>query len=459
MVLATLRVLGRQAVRRVNRKDIQLPVLPKVIPKATSTEKSTEILPKSWKLPHQERVSFNLSKLSSLSGHDKIDLFKDYLRTHSRPEAIFVYEKLLEIGLLNRLEYKDFHNLFRLLLNVPSDYRKTIVSLRNEIIKNGNLPTVYFDNEYMICLIKWGNIKNARELLDELYKSDKKIDNHSYDIFLKWYLKRGRFDEAMEVIEIMKVAKPLTRPSLSVYLKIMDVHTNLGDQETCKEVYLDGEENLERLYVNHLEATSQESDLRWKVDCKVQLFNAYLNCLASLKDFKGVLKFYGDFKDEGCLVKSKSCANTFHILFKSIHADIKEGGEYSEKDLDGYWGDLVRVSVPDYLHYARYMTLVKSVTVLDELYRNACLTLNISIDGAKRQAVESAYLMSLIDLDFEKGMEEMERVRQSQTRKPMRFVYAKFLGLARERGSEDLVQIWVQKDKINMTGHKPRNVS
>jgi tetratricopeptide (TPR) repeat protein len=440
---------------RTTKKVVKPKVLAEPPKLNLNTVKAVQVtqVPKSWKLPNQERVSFNLAKLSSLSGHDKINLFKDYLKTHSRLEAIHVYKKLVEIGLTNRLEYKDFHNLFRLLLQNPKLYRKVIVQIRDQIVNNGLVPTVYFDNEYLACLIKWNNIIAARQVLDELLRLEKKVDLHSYELFLEFYLKRKQYTDALEIVEKIKVGRPLTRPSMGIYLKIMDVYTGLGNAKECLQVYLDGEENLERLYVNHLEATSQADDERWKVDNRIQLFNAYINCLSTVDEYQKILEMYKDFKEEGWLVKSKSSANTFHIILKSIHAGLQDGTLTLEDDqLDKYWGDLVRICVLDYLHYARYMTLVRSIGVLDELYRNSSLTLNISIHGSKRQAIESAYLASIVDLDFERAIDEMNRVRKSQTRKPMRFVYYKFLRLARERGNEKVVQKWMEEDKIEDNG-------
>ncbi|KAJ3382321.1 hypothetical protein HDU84_004370 [Entophlyctis sp. JEL0112] len=127
------------------------------------------------------KFKLNPAKLSSLSGHEKIELFRQLLA--GGPEylndAKVLYELIDKNGIINRLKYNDFHNIFRLLCSqkqadaIPSFVIRVWNDWAN--VDGEHLKGAYSIASYVIMIriaVNWGDRELSRILWESMTKEN-----------------------------------------------------------------------------------------------------------------------------------------------------------------------------------------------------------------------------------------------------------------------------------------------
>lgn len=402
-----------------------------------------KVAPKTWKPSQYKRVAFNLEKLRQLSGSEKMDLLRDYIATKSPEEAIHVYQTLVENGISNRLNYKDHHNLFRLLLKDIVKYRTGIALIRSQMREHNHAPTEYFLNEYTVCCALWGNMEASLASLQELLDADLVVQLNTWNCMFQYYNSQKEVQKWQEGIALwlkLGAVVPIVRPNGSIYLRVMDLYTKLMDLAAVERVYVETEENISRLHALHCRRMEKDEDSEWMQNLSIRFFNARLGAMTSLGQEVEAIEQYKEFRNEGRVI-GKDAPTTFYIMLK-VAKNVEEGGNY--------WKDMETLHIEaDYLHYSRMIGLTENVARVKELYRLAATTLKLKIGGSKRKALDSSFMSALIKLDLNEAVEQMNRF--GDERLLYKLVYLQLKDKAEETQDQSLlskISKWMKDGNI-----------
>ncbi|ORY37474.1 hypothetical protein BCR33DRAFT_769825 [Rhizoclosmatium globosum] len=126
---------------------------------------------------NRPRNRINTSKLHLLSGHEKIELFKQLLAGGPPhvPDAAALYSLICKNGILDRLKYQDFHNFFRLLCSQRDADRYPLLVQRvwrdwgRDSTKIG-IYSVASYAAYTKIIANWGDRVLARSLIADMQR-------------------------------------------------------------------------------------------------------------------------------------------------------------------------------------------------------------------------------------------------------------------------------------------------
>lgn len=316
-------------------------------------------------------------------------------------------------------------------------------------------PTQYFLNEYIVCCIKWGELKTALSCIQEcLDDGTIQVLPVTWDQLFIHYSNQKSREAWLEGISVwetkFKRALPLLQPSTSTYLKIMELYTKLQRPQDTRNVYIDADENINRLLVSHCKRFGLDDDVEWKANTQTRFFNAHLSSLASTKQLDLVVEEYTDFLKTGTLQLAKKAAlDTFHILFR-VGSPDPSSPLYAKK----LWQDMIQQLhlTPDYLLYSRMISLLANQAEMSEMYREATTTLSLHIGSFKRQAIDSSFISAITRIDSRKGMETLEEIRSIEgARFPLRLTYNGLIEKLQSEGHNEeakKVSEWLQKDYL-----------
>jgi hypothetical protein len=393
---------------------------------AAPVEAPPTIPAKTWKPLQYARVAFNLSKIQKISGSEKIDLLRDYLRTKSTSEAVFVYETIIFNGISNRLEYKDHHNLFRCCLSDVVKNQEVIIKIRHQLEEHGFFPTEYFLNEYMGCLMKWGHLEAALKSLKECLDEKMTVYPRSWEAFFAFYLfqnDENSWNRGVALWTKMNGQVPIIRPSSTIYIQIMNLYAKLSQNEKAYQVYVEAEDNISRLLHVQSKRSEVEDSETARSEMHTQFFNAYLVSFTEVQQIDDIHNAFRDYFESGAMKTTKAASQTFNILFKMVSklSEVDKQYQYAS----GYWGDMELLGIrPDYLHYSRMISFQKNKDELEMLYREAISSLNIGISSSKRQALNSTYIATMSYLDPLFAFESLSDQRNDkEMKKPLRLAH------------------------------------
>lgn len=375
------------------------------------------------------------------------------MKTKSTSEAIYVYETIIYNGISNLLVYKDHHNLFRLLLKDPVQNKEAILKIRHEMANNSFIPTAYFMNEYLVCCLKWGELKSALDVLQTAFEERIAISLNTWQEVFEYHIKLNDWNSWNDAIALymkLEAATPLVRPSLTIYLQVMALYTKLGQRAMVEQVYFEAaEDNLERLVGSQIKrmkwAREDEETIVWRANARTSLFNAYINSF--LFDWKRVNEEFKEFANTGSLLKMavKSSPGTFHLLFKSLEF-VESEPEEKNRLFQEYKHALLSegfVVKTDYLHYSLMIEHAATVEEIRSLYRDATTNGVVHVPPSKVAHLDTSFVSSLAGIDPVKGLEALEQVLDRSVpttadgtdyKKPYRFVYLKLIDAFQSRG-------------------------
>ncbi|KAJ3323841.1 hypothetical protein HDV06_001211 [Boothiomyces sp. JEL0866] len=407
--------------------------------------KKASAIPTTFKYSRMDgpRVNFNLKKIRQLNGEEKIDLLRDYIKTKSYNEAVFVYELIVKNGIANRLNYNHHHTLFHLLLKRAEEYKSAIQLIHEQLNLHKFEPTENFFNDYLICLIKWGDITTANRLIEQMGKDSLQVHISAWSFLFKYYSKQvgvAVWKEGAEMYEKFEKIIPKQRPDRSTYLSVMELYTKLGNLEKVYNVYLEADENVPRLYTLQVKRTRERSP-NWAEDTKLQFFNCYLSAVNKYSPDK-VLEVFEDMYQTGIYsfpVSSRQAS--FHIIFRYLSelpsSTLEEQREVI-KLTKKYYGYHKECKLPlDYLLYGRLISLQTDEKNIYEWYRLAITLLDLQPGTIKRQAVDSALVQTLFKTDYiQKALEEF-KIQREYSRKPVKKIYYDFIAHYTENGDKE----------------------
>nr|CAD1838219.1 unnamed protein product [Ananas comosus var. bracteatus] len=95
--------------------------------------------------------------------------------------------------------------LYQMLMScfARSDNKQAVLSLRNDMIKCGQVSENDAYSLALKCFCSFGKLKDAQEVFKEM-KRKSLVGSDAYDILLKGLCREGKVDEAIEMIEYMK---------------------------------------------------------------------------------------------------------------------------------------------------------------------------------------------------------------------------------------------------------------
>ncbi|OAY81491.1 putative pentatricopeptide repeat-containing protein, mitochondrial [Ananas comosus] len=95
--------------------------------------------------------------------------------------------------------------LYQMLMScfARSDNKQAVLSLRNDMIKCGQISENEAYSLALKCFCSFGKLKDAQEIFEEM-KRKSLVGSDAYEILLKGLCREGKVDEAIEMIEYMK---------------------------------------------------------------------------------------------------------------------------------------------------------------------------------------------------------------------------------------------------------------
>ncbi|KAJ3024870.1 UNVERIFIED_CONTAM: hypothetical protein HDU68_007695 [Siphonaria sp. JEL0065] len=139
--------------------------------KEASSSSTSEAKPRN-----RPRNRINTAKLHLLSGHEKIELFRQLLSGGSPHlhDAAVLYSLICKNGISDRLKYQDFHNLFRLLCAQKEADRYPLLVQRvwNDWGRNSNVGvySVAAYAAYVKIIANWGDRVLARQIYADMQR-------------------------------------------------------------------------------------------------------------------------------------------------------------------------------------------------------------------------------------------------------------------------------------------------
>ncbi|KAJ3253518.1 hypothetical protein HK103_000487 [Boothiomyces macroporosus] len=404
------------------------------------------------------RVNFNLKKIRQLNGEEKIELLRDYIKTKSYNEAVFVYQLVVKNGIANRLNYSHHHTLFHLLLKRAEEFKSTIQLIYEQLILYKFEPTENFLNDYLICLVKWGDVNQARQLMDQMQKDNLQIQIPVWSYLFKYYNRQvglAVWKEGIELYEQFEKIIPKQRPDRATYISVMDLYKKLGNLENVYNVYLKADENVPRLYSMQVKRTGEKNPY-WAEETKLQFFNCYLAAVNNLKP-DNVLEVFDDMYQTGIFnfpIPSRQAS--FHIIFRylsELPATTPEEQLSIINSTKKYYGYHKDCKLPlDYILYGRLISLQKEEKNIFEWYRLAITLLDLRPGTLKRQTVDSALVQTLFNIgSIEKALEAFQAQRE-YTRKPVKKVYFDFITYYTEKRDKEGLYMMAEYVKQDFEG-------
>ncbi|KAI8911401.1 hypothetical protein DFJ77DRAFT_469870 [Powellomyces hirtus] len=309
-------------------------------------------------IPRHRRVRINLDRIRSLSGFEKIELYRDFLRAKQVEDAVYVYTILKENELVARLKYQDYHELFHLLLTNASTYRNVMLDAISNMRRFGYSPTPSMLTILIKCCAKWRNLELARRAYDEMREKSIFVDVLAYNALLELYAVSQGATQLQRGAELWRdmVDRDVER-NLETSIKAMEIFGRLNQVDMVKQIYSDAMEDL---------ASNRPSPKHTSAPSKPTLDNAYLSALVSAGAYAEAKGFFQTFSEPGGLLAGeglkapKALVNTFNILLKMCVA---------QKDAQAaavYWDQLTRRGLqPNVVTYGRMISILGTAGKLD----------------------------------------------------------------------------------------------
>jgi tetratricopeptide (TPR) repeat protein len=375
------------------------------------------------------KVIFNLNKLRTLSGGEKIELLRDYLNTKQTKEALHVYNTIIENGFSNRLKYHDHHCLFHMCLRDVHEWKNGILQIHHQLQLHGYEPTENYLNEYLVCCTKWGNVEASMEALDAIRDAKCQVLISSWDHLLGLCLSMENapmWEKGVELWQQLISAIPVSRPSRRTYLHVMALHMKLGNTSQALDTYYEAEENLSRLAMEYEDKAkcSEAESMHWKINQHIIFAASIMDHLVEVGKFSEAHDLYAEVYP--LLISSQSkklkhAVNLYHILLKMLERAPTD----SMEKLNLYWEQMMDLQLePDHLLYSRKLSLLRDLTDIEETYRLALTSLTLRPGTSKRQALDSSYLLSMCRNGYiDRSLQILEELRSQETKRPIKLAY------------------------------------
>jgi tetratricopeptide (TPR) repeat protein len=393
-------------------------------------------------------VQFNLTKIRRLSGPEKIDLLRDYYKTKAIDESIFVYKIIEHNGYLDKLTYNDHHCVFRLLLKDPVKYRDEIKLVYASLRVLEYSPTENFMNDYCIASTKWGNLEQTIEFLEEIERQGLNVRIDTWSHVLKMALAGNESDWQRGILVWRKLQSkvPLIRPSKRIYLTALELYTKLNDSEQVLAVFVEAEENLERLVKDHCERIGVDQDLTWKKNTWTMFVCKVLAIFSKTDNFHAAIEFYNEYYKLGIFHDSrtvKSAMNVYHIMFgllSQMHKlNIKE---IEMKEYIGQGSEMVTVSIQNlgkvFLKELQDINLIPDSLIFSRLLsiqedEESCINLYLK-SSPKTQSLDNVFVGTMIRLQSGKVFDFIPDIETRHRLKPELYQELEKLCLIRAAG-------------------------
>jgi tetratricopeptide (TPR) repeat protein len=426
-----------------------------ILQKQITIYKIRDIKPKE-KIVHEEpktdlytrnisgrKVIFNLNKLRTLSGGEKIELLRDYLNTKQTKEALYVYNTIIENGFANRLKYHDHHCLFHMCLRDVNEWKQGILQIHHQLQLHRYEPTENYLNEYLICCTKWGNAEASMEALNAIKEAKCQVLISSWDHLLNLYLEKqeqSMWEKGVELWKQLKASVPVCRPSRRTYLHAMALYIKLGDTPEVLNTYYEAEENLSRLAMEHEDksnCTELESE-QWKLNQHTVYAAQVMDHLVDTGKFAEAHDLYSELYPLLISAQSRKLKyglNLYHILLKMLQRMKLE----TDEKLNQYWEQMKDLDLePDHLLYSRKLSLLRNLPDIEETYRLALTSLPLKPGSSKRQAIDSSFLLSMCHNGYiDRCLEVFDEIQLQQTKRPIKLVYFTLIDNLIERKRAD----------------------
>ncbi|KAI8826878.1 uncharacterized protein EV422DRAFT_16348 [Fimicolochytrium jonesii] len=329
-------------------------------------ERSQDTLPPVSQ-PQRKRfqVRFDREKIRSLSGSDKVDLFRDYIKCHQADDALYVYTILKQNDLNVRLKYDDYHGFFHTLITNPNKYRDAINTLVSDMRRYGYKPSDNFLMDLLVCCKRCGDFDTAMSVYDELKAAKRAISLQGYNALLDLCTHHGGLAQRQRGVDIWSEMLASSTPNFCLdsesYRIGMELFGKLSNSSEVDSIYARAITEWKKHRVATLQPTAAAS--------RIHIDNAYLGVLVNTAQYSRAKTLFDRYYLPGAPLhgdKAFSLAalrRTLNILLKMCEATR----DYPLAHV--YWTDFTRRGVhPDAVAYGRMITLSSHDLVLAQEY-------------------------------------------------------------------------------------------
>ncbi|KAJ8328740.1 hypothetical protein O5D80_002723 [Batrachochytrium dendrobatidis] len=292
--------------------------------------------PKTPKPP----VRFNLDKLSKLSGWEKVELFRDFVKNHMPLEALAVYERLRVNNIIHQLTYQDHHAMFHLLLANPVVNREPIGEIVGYMIQRNMKPSESFWMSYIHCCShKWRDMEHTMWAFNQMLDNNIKVSTVTWNDVLNMHAYNQKdlqmLMEGVKIWERMDSQEVAAQPDLETYLCVMDLYGRLARVTDAEGIYQRALNELSDLVHRSRQLTAVSDRQKKKLmaikverDMAVRLLNGMLGVYAHSGHVAKGLKLADAILQHGVMndvdMTSQSTAQSLYSLLLKLCVQSKD---------------------------------------------------------------------------------------------------------------------------------------
>ena len=179
-------------------------------------------------------VKFNLEKLPSLTGFEKIELLRDMHQCRMTSESFKVYDTCYKNDLIDRLKYIDHHNMFHLLIKEPKKYKNNILQVW-QLMQVHYKPSVHLYQEMIRCCQTWNDLQLASQLIERLKEQKLTPTTAILNSILK--LSSSSIQSTQDALKYYDEIKDVVQPDWITFCRLMELQALIYNPPACHRLY------------------------------------------------------------------------------------------------------------------------------------------------------------------------------------------------------------------------------
>jgi hypothetical protein len=388
----------------------------KTIPVFKSDDPATQVifLRKLRSKHPTERIAIIEKNLSSLSGYEKIDLFRVLALKNFVPESYLVYKTLYSAQIMARLKYVDHHRLFFQLSYRAEQYHSEMLFVWRCMRGFELKPTATF---YGILLQSAASVWKDATLCDNIYKEMCEMDyipeKESLNAYLGLLLYSKDEESLQKAKRIWEKVQNDLMPDLTTVKRAFELYGRLEDRKGVDQTMAMAEKFKETIEGEYNEKIKDKKDA---TPFSISLLNAYTSALIDCGANDAALAIL--IPAMSSQPKAGWKIDTINIAMKA--AVSKEDAKTAES-LFALSEDLgVR---PDLILYGRLLVaygIKKDVPKIKSFYESAIDKLRVEPGSKRALQLQTSLLQALVKAGEYQQVADLYQEEISKYPRPLR---------------------------------------
>ena len=260
--------------------------------------------------PNQRKVKFNLDKLSTLTGYEKIELLRDMHRANMAEKSLIVYQTLYTNGLLPRLKYHDHHCMFHVLMKDPKKYHQDIKKVWAWMTECRYRPSLNLYKDLIACTVVWRDLDLGLDLFKTMKSKGMHAPEEVYRDLLQLHVVSSGTKSTLDGIALWNelAADSSLKPSLMSFCRAMELYGQVQDLQGIETVY-----------------TRAQTEISKEPSPRMHIENSYLSALVKSNANDKVQELYKTWTAPGNMLAEDSFSHraaldSYNILLKMCHS-------------------------------------------------------------------------------------------------------------------------------------------